>query len=188
MPHPSLQHPICTSSSSSYSTHHCPSSSSLFLKKTNGSSSNSCKQPLSPLAGCDGRRIIFNLSSSNLNKGDCDQDGHGGHFVSSGNTSGSCKLSKTPNKTAVLGGTSSLTSSLASICSLAGTGAVGTGDGGHTATSAIMATRVGGVSSLARGRHYNLQAASSSLLESYVNGSDSPLRNLYCQCKHHAAE
>lgn len=36
-------------------------------------------------------------------------------------------------------------------------------------------------------RHYTLPAmpASCSLLESYVTGTGSPLRNLYCQCKHH---
>lgn len=186
-----------------YSTHHhqrplsfssSPSSTALsFLKqKTTIASSNLCKHPLSPLAGCDGRRIIFNLSSSNLN-GDgggggstCDHESdHVGHptGVSSANVSSTSKLNRTSNKHAamLLGGTSSLTSSLASICSLAGTGG-GSGGGGDCSVN-----RTGGAS-LSRGRHYSLQAASSSLLESYVNGSDSPLRNLYCQCKHHAAE
>lgn len=112
-------------------------SSVSFVKRT--SSSASCKQPFSPLAGCDGRRNIFNLSSSNLNAGDGGGPVHGGHsvVVSSANFSG-----------------------------------INTGVDG----------------SLSKGRHFSLQAASSSLLESYVNGSDSPLRNLYCQCKHHAAE
>lgn len=164
-------------------------------------SSNSCKHPLSPLAGCDGRRIIFNLSSSNLNNAD---DGGGGesadHVVAHSATSvgrssanvisnGHSRLNRqTPNKHAamLLGGTSSLTSSLASICSLSGTG-TGKGGGGGGDCS-VNRTGGGAAASLSRGRHYNLQAASSSLLESYVNGSDSPLRNLYCQCKHHAAE
>lgn len=82
-------------------------------------------------------------------------------------------------------GSLSLTSSLASICALAGsTAGAGLGD----PTLIAVASRVSSANSLARGRQYSLQAASSSLLESYVNGSDSPLRNLYCQCKHHAAE
>lgn len=36
-------------------------------------------------------------------------------------------------------------------------------------------------------KHYTLPAmpAPCSLLESYVTGTGSPLRNLYCQCKHH---
>lgn len=147
-----------------------------------------CNNPLFPLAGCDGRRKIINLSSSNCNGADGGGGGgtgsydhepdHVGHptSVGSANVSSNSKLSRTPNKHTpmLLGGTSSLTSSLVSICSLTGT--TGGGAGG------------GGGDSLSRGRHYSLQAASSSLLESYVNGSDSPLRNLYCQCKHHAAE
>lgn len=150
-----------------------------------------CKHPLSTLAGCDGRRKIFNLSSSDLNVdgsggGTCDHESdHAGHPVSvvRANISGNSKLNRTPNKHAamLLRGTSSLTSSLASICSLSATGG---GGGGGGDCSMI---RPGGTT-LSRGRHYSLQAASSSLLESYVNGSDSPLRNLYCQCKHHAAE
>lgn len=42
----------------------------------------------------------------------------------------------------------------------------------------------GGVSSITR--QYTLPMASCSLLESYVTGTGSPLRNLYCQCKHHS--
>lgn len=149
--------------------------------------------PISPLAGCDGRRITFKLSSSELNVdggggSTCDHESdHVGHPVSvvSANVSGNSKLSRPPNKHAamLLGGTGSLTSSLASICSLSGTG--GSGGGGGGVDCSVIRT---GGASLSRGRHYSLQAASSSLLESYVNGSDSPLRNLYCQCKHHAAE
>lgn len=44
-----------------------------------------------------------------------------------------------------------------------------------------------GVATAGTTKHYTLPAmpAPCSLLESYVTGTGSPLRNLYCQCKHH---
>lgn len=167
------------------------SSSSLSFVK---SSSSLCKQPLSPLAGCDGRRKIFNLSSSsNLNADDGPVFSGGHSVVSSANFSGISKLNRAPNKPAnmLLGGTSSLTSSLASICSLSGTtGGSGRQDrlGGQSGQCSMSGTGGGVDGNLSKGRHFSLPVASSSLLDSYVNGSDSPLRNLYCQCKHHAAK